>query len=377
LLAGPRTGDAQISRSFLPPGTELELSVPVSEDGIAEIALQGDPGDLAREAAPMVLAQLAWTLRQDPDVRSFRLTIGGEAVSLQAGVAELSVDYGADYDPAILAASPDLFGLRDGLIVTAGPGSEEALAGPMSTTKYGIGDLSVDLPANRVAAVSGTGREVLIADLNEATGSTDRVFSRGENLLKPVWDFGDHLWVVDRRRTGAAVSVVVDGKRSTITVPGVTGTFVKSFLVSRDGSRFVAVVKKKSTDEVIVGRVLRDDEGRVLSVTEPQVIAQGTPDDLLRVSGLGWRSPTVLTLVVRVTEDRDEIRLLSIDGGPNGFESLGQPRRLLPERVRRLTSSPLPAAGVYVTTESGVADPFNPDSPVAFDPAIRLLTYVG
>lgn len=378
LLSGPSPGDAQISRTFLPAGLQLAgVSVPVSEDGVAEIELDGDPGDLASEAAPMVLAQIAWTLRQDPDVRSFRLSIGDEPVGLPQGAAQLSVDYGADFDPAIINASQSVFGLRDGLVVDASgePGTE--LLGPLSTTDYGLRDLAVDLQARRVAGVTSSGQAVLVADLREPTGEAVEVLSQGENILKPVWDFENRLWLVDRRQTGAAVSVVVDDVRSTVDIPGVSGEDVKSFLISRDGSRVVAVVRGESSDRLVVGRILRDGEGNVLSVTPAQTIAEGAPDNLLRVSAIGWRSPTVLAVAVRVTEDRDEIRLLAIDGGPSNFEAIGQSTRMLPERVRRLTSSPVTTTSVLVATDSGVQDPFDQDGFIAIAPGVEALTYVG
>lgn len=377
LLAGPRTGAARVSRSFMPTGAQLELSVPISEDGVADVTLQGDPRVLAPEAAPFALAQLAWTLRQDPDVRSFTLTIGEEPVSLPEGAAQLSVDYGAEFDPNVANASPALFGILDGEVAPASTTTDEQLTGPLSTTDYGLSELSVDLLAHQVAGVSASGREVLVADLTEPTSSTREVISQAEDLLKPVWDFQDRLWLVDRRRTGAAVSIVVDDVRTSISIDGVSGENVKSFVVSRDGSRFVAVVKQGASDAVVVSRVVRDDEGNVVRLTRAHEIARGTPDNLLRISALGWRSPTVLALVVRVTEDRDEIRFLAIDGGPNNFDALGANRRMLPERVLRLTSSPVANSDVYVTTESGVQDPFDLDRTSAVVPEIKALTYVG
>ena len=377
LLAGPQTGAAQVSRTFMPTGAQLELSVPISEDGVADVTLQGDPRVLAPEAAPLALAQMAWTLRQDPDVRSFTLTIGEEPVSLPEGVAQLSVDYGGEYDPTVVDASPALFGLLDGVVAPASTSSDGALQGPMSTTDYGLRELSVDLLAHQVAGVSASGREVLVADLTEPTSSTREVISQGEDILKPVWDFQDRLWLVDRRSAGAAVSLVVGDVRTSISVPGVSGADVKSFLVSRDGSRFVAVVKQGTSDAVVVSRVVHDDEGNVVRLTRADTIDGGTPDNLLRISAIGWRSPTVLTLVVRVIKDRDEIRFLAIDGGPNNFDALGSNRRMLPERVLRLTSSPVANSDVYVTTATGVQDPFDPDRTSAINPEIEALTYVG
>lgn len=376
LLAGPRTAAAEVSRTFLPSGARLELSVPISEEGVAEVALEGDPGALAPEAAPMALAQLAWTLRQDPEVRSFRLTIGDERVSLPQGAAQLSVDYGADFDPTVISASPRLFGLRAGLVAPATT-TEAALTGPLSSTRYGLREFSVNLTASRVAGVTSNGQEVVVADADEASSTPLRVLNAGQDLAKPVWDFADRLWLLDRRTSGAAISVVVGDARASVPVPGVSGESVKSFLVSRDGSRFVAVLDRGASDAIVVARVLHDDEGNVVGATRGRVIAVGTPESRLRVSAIGWRSTLVLTLAARVTEDRDELLFLSIDGGPNNLEAFGATRRMLPERVLGLTTSPVPSSGVLVTTGSGVQDPFDPERATDVAPDIEALTYVG
>ena len=367
LLAGPSGADAELSRTFLPAGTRLELSVPISDDGVAEVTLEGNPSALAPEAAPMALAQLAWTLRQDPEVRSFRLMIGDERVSLPQGAAQLSVDYGADYDPAVVSASSQIFGLRDGLVAPATT-TEAALTGPFSHTRYGLRDFSVNLTASRVAGVAADGREVFVADADDATSTPQRVLDAGQDLAKPVWDFADRLWLLDRRTGGAAVSVVVGEIRAPVSIPGISAESVTSFLVSRDGSRFVAVIDRGASDAIVVSRILHDDEGNVVGATRGRVIAEGTPESRLRVSAIGWRSAIVLTLAARVTKDRDEILFLSIDGGPNNLEAFGATRRMLPERVLGLTTSPAPSTGVLVSTESGVQDPFDPDRAAEVDP---------
>ena len=42
LLRGPSPELARVSRSFIPPGLTFGLSVPVSDDGVADISLQGE-----------------------------------------------------------------------------------------------------------------------------------------------------------------------------------------------------------------------------------------------------------------------------------------------------------------------------------------------
>jgi len=58
-----------------------------------------------------------------------------------------------DFDPTVVSASPRLFGLRAGLISPAAT-TESALTGPLSSTRYGLREFSVNLTASRVAGVA-------------------------------------------------------------------------------------------------------------------------------------------------------------------------------------------------------------------------------
>ena len=52
--------------------------------GVAELDLTGYSGQLNPEASQLMLAQLAWTLRQEPDIRSLRVTLGGGGTDLES-----------------------------------------------------------------------------------------------------------------------------------------------------------------------------------------------------------------------------------------------------------------------------------------------------
>jgi hypothetical protein len=123
LLTGPGPTLAQVSRNFLPSRLTLGLSVPVDEEGIADVAFQGDASGMSDQETELAAVQIAWTLRQDPAITAIRLTADGEA--LPGLSREVRVDEGAEYDPADFSASTNLFALRDGRLVS---GSVEALA---------------------------------------------------------------------------------------------------------------------------------------------------------------------------------------------------------------------------------------------------------
>ena len=52
------------------------------------------------------MAQLAWTLRQDPRIEALRVSIDGDPVPLPGGVSAYRVDGGAEYDPGRLPGEP-------------------------------------------------------------------------------------------------------------------------------------------------------------------------------------------------------------------------------------------------------------------------------
>ena len=97
----------------------------------------------------------------------------------------------------------------------------------------------------------------------------------GTDLVRPTWDALGRVWVVDRTAEGAVVHVVMPSapgttgaprRTTTVRVPGVTGRRVGSFLVSRDGTRVVAVARSRGGDEVRAGRVRIDERGRLAGV---------------------------------------------------------------------------------------------------------------
>ncbi len=128
LVAGP--DDERAARSLLPADVSLELSVPVSDDGTAAIELTGEETALTPTENAQMLAQLAWTLRQDPDIEQFTLSIGGQRIRLADGEDRIPVEAGARLDPTGYQASSLLYGLRDGLLVSGTPGSLDPVDGP-------------------------------------------------------------------------------------------------------------------------------------------------------------------------------------------------------------------------------------------------------
>lgn len=373
LLRGPSQRLDDVSRSFIPPGLDVFGSVPVSDEGVADLTLRGYTGELTPQASQLMLAQLAWTLRQDPGVAAFRVSIGGQQVTLPGGESEFSVDQGLAYDPTGLQASSLLFGLSGGRLVSGPPGGLTEVSGPMGSSVQGVRSMAVNLNATSVAGVTGSGERVLLTTVRGTEETVEEEVSGAENLLRPAWDFTDRLWLVDNRETGAEVSYLGSQGPVSVKVRGISGRNVSRFLVSRDGSRLVAVLPRPQGDRLLVSRILHGADGKVIGATRAQEIAwEG--ESGLRIRDIGWSSPGSIAVLHRVAKELFELRTIAVDGAPSGVDDL---LTTLPGRVLGLASSPVAEETLYAVTNSSLLDPRGETPQAGLDAETTLVGYVG
>ncbi len=324
LLAGPGADRDDVIRSFLPEGLTLRLSVPVSADGVADIQLDGSPVAPSPAGVERMLAQLAWTLRQEPTISSFRVTIGEDVVQVPDGGTEFSVDDAGSFDPAVDGASTDIFGLRSGALVVRSGNQLRNLAGPFGVPAAGLRSAAVNLEATSAVGVGDDGTTLVQAPVDDGAARKQRlvteIFSGGVDLLPPAWDFADRIWFVDDTADGAVVRVIERGRVRRIPVAMVSGETVKSFLVSRDATRFAAVVKGRGGDQLRIGRVAVDDRGEPsrIATTDALVTDPGLP---LRIADIAWTSPTSIAVLTPVVpRESFEVRTVSVDGSPSSSD---------------------------------------------------------
>ncbi|KQT89362.1 hypothetical protein ASG49_16425 [Marmoricola sp. Leaf446] len=316
LLTGPGPALAQVATSAFPRGTGLDLSVVVTESGVAEVPLsrellRASPGDLERAAD-----QLAWTLRQVPGVARVRMVVGGTAVPLPRGVVDVPVSSGQALDAAGDTPSV-LFGLRDGRVVAFDGGAAEPVGGPLGRTGFETRSLAVSTTTGRVAAVSADGGTVFEAPLEQ--GGADegvRQAVTGTDLLRPSYDLFGGLWVVDRTPAGARVRLVQDGAVRELQVRGVTGRTVAAAAVSHDGTRLAVALGGRDVARVRVVDVLRTDEGQVTGTgTSRSLTVAG---DAAQAVDVGWRDPATLAVLSRTGAETSRVDYVSADGSPVG-----------------------------------------------------------
>lgn len=375
LLAPPAGESAHVAHTYFPPGMTLGLSVPISSAGVAEVSLTGDPDVIDEETAQRMLVQLVWTLRQEPRIRAVELSVGGQTFGIPGGPTQVNLDVGSAYNPNDVRATAELFALTDGRLVRGSLGSLVATAGPMGQEELGVSSVGVNLSGNQGAGVSGDGTSLLLAPVEQPDGEAVQVLSDAVDLQAPVWDYRDRAWLVDRAGGSARVLLLVDDKPREVKVPGITGRDVRRLLVSRDGSRLVAVLRGPAADRLVAARVQQDEEGRVRQVSRAERLSLAV-EESARIRDIGWRSSTTVSVLSDITDDLSQVRTVSVDGSPGEISTGGASR--LRGRIRVLVSSPLEGSEVYALGGRRVTDLTRPERPLTDLPrGTTSLTFAG
>ena len=344
LLAGPGDDIADVTRTSFPPSTQLDLSVPVGPDGTAEVPLSDDVLRLSRSRLSRVVAQLAWTLRQVPGLTRIRITSGDTPVTLPDGRRDFTVQEGEAFAPTVRDASDRLFGVDRGRIVAERRGTTQPAPGAFGRPGYSLRSIAVSVDESRIAEVGGDGGTVFGWTQREGVR---RVYD-GTNVLRPSYDMFGGLWLVDRTSLGARVLHRAGGQVSTVSMPGVSGRDVRAFVVSRDGTRFVAVVATPSGDRLVSASLLRTDAGDLIRPTAARRIS--LPDDLGRVVDLTWRSPNDLAVLAR-SQDVSQVAFVPLDGSPGDPDEV--PPDLWRGRAISVAGSPDSSLPLYLVVGAG------------------------
>jgi hypothetical protein len=327
LLKGPEPALRDVVTTFLPAGTRLDgPSVPVSRSGTAVVPLGRAVLHLDTARRRRLFAQVAWTLGQLPGVERIEITVDGRPVAPGGRRTVLGVDEWSEFDPAVVWAATDPYGLRNGRVVTLHSGKEEQVSGPLGGVSLGLRSVAVDLLAQRIAGVRSDGRQVVESDRDGVPGRTPtnadvRTLYVGTDVLRPTYDLYGQLWIVDRTSTGAQLLVIGTGSSTkTVFAPGLTGRRVGRFVLSRDGTRLVTEVRTAGRDELFVARVRRDEKGRVLGVGAARRLAIDAPGG--RIQDLAWRGPAALAVLVRPTATTSRLLAVELDGSSEPEQDL-------------------------------------------------------
>lgn len=307
LLTGPR--HARAERTYLPQGLRMGVGVPVDADGVAHVPLSTEILDVPEEELDPMLAQLAWTLRQLPEIDRLSITVDGAPVDLPGGATSVDVDSFPEYSPVVSSATSDLFGVR-GREVRQVVGATEIPAAslPEDGPVAEVSDLGVSLNGRRIAVLDGPRRAAYVVDRDADEGPEAVRVHEGGELLRPMWDHTGTLWLVDRGR--AEVVVRAGGRARVLPVP--TRRPPVAAALSRDGTRLAWVTPTRRGQDLAVSRVLRRPDGTPTRLTPPVPVSTGEP--WRGVRALAWRDPVTLAGLTRPTPGTTQVLVASVDG---------------------------------------------------------------
>lgn len=348
LIAGPGRLLRPVVRNAFPATTDLDLSVLVSDAGVAEVPLSATVDSLAPADLNRVVVQLTRTLRQVPGINRVRITVDGTPVPLPDGSVDTSVDRGSTMDPTAQDGTGDLVALHQGRAVSVGPDGARAVDGAFGRAGYALRSLALRPDGRQLAAISQDGRSLFTA-AREGSGGVRRV-ARGEDLLPASYDGLGGLWAVDRSGAGAVVHHVARGVDRVLRVPGVSGRDVVALAASRDGTRLAVALAGGKDPRVVVARVVRTVGGGVTRVVRalPAPLASA---DLGPALDLGWVSPTSLAVLSTPPNGGVRLTFAADDGSPRAPGSL-MPERF-PSAAVGLATSIVPGRRPVLVTATG------------------------
>lgn len=288
LLRGPSAWLAPAVTTYAAPDAAL-----VAPPRITGTTMTVTLGAMQLEQLPSaslvpLAAQLARSL-QDVGVREVRVEVEGISGFISSTEAE-PVDQGSvDQRPLVLEGT--------------------------ALRSVGGGTSTIDDVGPTLAAIGATSFTVGVAGGIASTGTTAAWIVPGADPVVASTAVGavptvdDSGWVLLQER-GAAQRLVAwrDGERIELTLPAGSDE-IAAMELSRDGTRLAVVTSDGSTSAVRVLAVVRDAEGRPLSLGEPYPMpaVEGAGSDIT------WVSPTQVA-VLATDDDGSQIAVLTIGG---------------------------------------------------------------
>jgi len=277
LLQGPtsRLGNGVIT--LAPPGTDVQVSVPV-EFGVATVALNDTAGTLREPDRRLLAAQIVWTLNQI-NLRA-KITVGG-APLLPDDPDVLPFANFSQYDPLLPSESlTNLYGLKLGKVqrIEGLDGASDIAARPLNTSQlyqYVAESFAVNLHGDSGAIVTTTSQgDTVVAyaklDTTQKSDDVKTIPVEGETL-QPTYDNQDNLWILDRKNSSAPRLRVRDrdGTVRAVTVK-FNGDTPEVLKMAPDGVRALLVMKSRTTNQnyVQTGTVQPSNGGKQLMLGE-------------------------------------------------------------------------------------------------------------
>lgn len=360
LLAGPGDALNDVMRSAVPASATLATpSVPVSEIGVAEVALNGPEEALERGVGKGLAAQLAWTLRQVPGVRRVKVSWNGEPVVFRGGASEAAVSDSEEFAPWGPLVSDDLYGLVGGRLVSGLPDRVVETTGPFGRKAMDLRQVAVAWDGSRAVGVDGNGSGLLLAPVREPRGegpglTLERLLAGRTDLVSPAFDGHGRVWVLDRTRRGPEVLVIDRGRVRTVDVPDLPEDVeVRRMLVSPDATRLVLLTREDGQDRIVLSRLVQDPgTGGVRGLPVEPIVPQLPAGR--QVLDLAWGPGASVAVMSQLTEDLADTITVVADG--SRAEAMAPATLRLRPGAAGLAMTPVLEATSYVFTGQVLRD---------------------
>ncbi|MEU0488314.1 LpqB family beta-propeller domain-containing protein [Nocardiopsis sp. NPDC006139] len=347
---GPTSWLGPAVRSEFPEDSRVGVTVD-AESVVVELDRVGDIDEFR------LGAQIAWTLRQIPDVQEFTLVVNGEEVAFAAADGD-SADrprpastFWNGVGPGALRSGVRAYYSHEGQLWSASEwdtdvfGDAERVPGPLGAGDVLLERFAVSIDESTVAGIT-MGGETVVTSASAPGAAVEEVLDEGA-FTELSWDIDGNLWVVEEiggpeddpgegegdgseeepsdppadpetladpappEPGASAVWVLRDAQEVVrVDVGDLRDESLVHFRVSRDGARAAVVTEVDGRRSLKVGRVVTDEDGRV-SVEDFVPLA----GELEEVTEISWRSADQLAVLGRREAGTDQVFLVALDGG--------------------------------------------------------------
>ena len=296
LFAGPAPWLASAVHTAIPPNTTIGTRGISIDNGLATVSLSEEALSVTGYQRILFEAQVEETLTMLSNVQDVELTIDGAPWQISSGSAPSTYPFTDSRTLVLVAGQPSLFrdGTSVGLNMASTPENLHSLA-----MGYGEDPLMVGISGNRLVTLP-----------NDGTAS--RTLYEGPELIPPSVDIYDWVWS-GRSNGGGTITVAgPEGETIDISVPWLEDGLIDSIHVSREGARAVIVWQTETTTYLTAVAIVRDGEGRPISLGEPFELGS-TIDS---VTDVAWIDETTVAALATLTGSNSPAIYSIPIGGP-------------------------------------------------------------
>lgn len=349
LVSGPTDWLEPAVNSAFPSDATPTLEVD-SEEAVISVTGAEQPDEY------QMGAQIAWTLRQLPEIQEFTLTVNGSEVDFPGADGESAdrprpgSEYWSEVSPGATSSGIHAYFTHEGQLWSADDwdtdtfGEAERVPGPLGAGDIQLERFAVSMDETTIAGTSLDGGEVVTSQ-TAAGAEVEEVLSDG-TFTELSWDVNGHLWVVEETEEREAPEEDDEGEEAEVPdpeggeellngaepppEPGTSALWMLrdgnevvevdlsalrdqsllDFQISRDGTRAAVVTEVDGERSLQVGRVVQDGDGQV-EVGSFITLAK----DLEDVADVAWRSGDQLAVLGSREGGTSQAFLVSLEGG--------------------------------------------------------------